>query len=53
LAKEYIEKLQAPVKGFDTFKKSAYSPIFEEPEKVKQIIELDILKGSNNLADKY
>ena len=52
LAKEYLEKLQAPTKGFYTFKQSAHSPIFEEPEKVKEIIELDILKGEINLADK-
>ena len=52
LAKEYLEKLQAPTKGFYTFKQSAHSPIFEEPEKVKEIIELDILKGKINLADK-
>jgi len=51
LAKEYLEKLQAPVKGFYTFNQSAHSPIFEEPERVKQIIELDILKGKTNLAD--
>ena len=52
LAKEYLEKLQAPIKGFYTFKQSAHSPIFEEPEKVKEIIEFDILKGKINLADK-
>ena len=52
LAKEYLNKLQAPIKGFYTFKNSAHSPIFEEPEKVKQIFELDILKGKTNLADK-
>jgi len=46
-----LEKLQAPVKGFYTFNQSAHSPIFEEPERVKQIIELDILKGKTNLAD--
>ena len=52
LAKEYLEKLQAPTKGFYTFKQSAHSPIFEEPEKVTEIMELDILKGEINLTDK-
>jgi pimeloyl-ACP methyl ester carboxylesterase len=51
LAKEYLEKLQAPVKGFYTFNQSAHSPIFEEPERVNEIVEWDILKGKTNLAD--
>ena len=53
LAKQYFDKLQAPTKGFYTFKQSAHSPIFEEPERVKEIIELDILKGKTDLADKH
>lgn len=53
LSKAYLKKLQAPIKGFYTFETSAHSPIFEEPERVKQLIELDILKGRTNLADKY
>ena len=52
LAKEYLEKLQAPTKGFYTFKQSAHSPVFEEPEKVKEIMEMNILRGKINLADK-
>ncbi len=51
LTKEYFEKLQAPMKGFYTFMNSAHSPIFEEPEKMKQILEKDVLVGANNLAD--
>lgn len=51
LAKEYLEKLQAPVKGFYTFKESAHSPIFEEPQKAKQIMLTDVLKGASTLAD--
>ena len=31
LAKENFENLEAPVKGFYTFEKSAHSPMFEEP----------------------
>ncbi|MBP1631259.1 MAG: putative hydrolase or acyltransferase of alpha/beta superfamily [Bacteroidetes bacterium] len=50
LAKEYFNLLQAPVKKFYTFEKSAHSPIFEEPEKVKQIFQEDVLAGRNNLA---
>jgi len=38
LAKEYFEKLNAPIKGFYTFEKSAHSPIFEQPDKTKEIL---------------
>ncbi|MBE0649953.1 MAG: alpha/beta hydrolase [Bacteroidales bacterium] len=51
LAKEYFEKLKAPVKGFYTFERSAHSPIFEEPERVQSIMGEDVLRGVNNLAD--
>jgi pimeloyl-ACP methyl ester carboxylesterase len=50
-AKAYFEKLKAPVKGFYTFEQSAHSPIFEEPDKVRQIIKEDVLAGANTLAD--
>jgi pimeloyl-ACP methyl ester carboxylesterase len=45
LAKEYFEKIQAPVKGFYTFERSAHSPIFEEPEKVQKNLREDVLAG--------
>jgi pimeloyl-ACP methyl ester carboxylesterase len=51
-AKSYFEKLKAPLKGFYTFEKSAHSPLFEEPEKMKQILVNDVLKGFTNLSDK-
>jgi pimeloyl-ACP methyl ester carboxylesterase len=51
LAKDYFDQLQAPLKGFYTFEQSAHSPLFEEPEKMRQIIEEDLLAGTNNLAD--
>jgi pimeloyl-ACP methyl ester carboxylesterase len=52
LAREYFEKIQAPVKGFYTFEQSAHSPIFEEPEKVQKILKQDVLAGGNSLADR-
>ncbi|MCU0458401.1 MAG: alpha/beta hydrolase [Bacteroidales bacterium] len=52
LAKDYFEKIKAPVKGFYTFEKSAHSPIFEEPEKTIDILQTDVLKGSIIRADK-
>ena len=52
LAKDYLSKLEAPVKGFYTFQESAHSPIYEEPLKVKEIIEKDVLNNTCTLADK-
>lgn len=51
LSKSYFKKIEAPVKGFYTFENSAHSPIFEEPLKVKEIIEKDVLNGIANLSD--
>jgi pimeloyl-ACP methyl ester carboxylesterase len=51
LARDYFEKLMAPVKGFYTFEHSAHSPIFEEPEIVQRIMQEDVLAGTNSLAD--
>lgn len=51
LAKAYLERLQAPVKGFYTFKQSAHTPFFEEPEKTRGILRADVLTGSTTLAD--
>ncbi len=51
LAREYFEKLQAPIKGFYTFENSAHSPMFEEPEKVQKILLEDVLTGTNSLTD--
>jgi pimeloyl-ACP methyl ester carboxylesterase len=50
-AKIYFEKLKAPIKGFYTFGKSAHSPIFEEPLKVREIILQDVLRGRADNAD--
>ncbi len=51
LAKAYLDQLQAPIKGFYTFEHSAHSPMFEEPARMKQIMQEDILVGKNNLSD--
>jgi len=51
LAKDYLEKLQAPMKGFYIFEQSAHSPLFEEPEKMLRILLEDVLAGMNYLAD--
>ncbi len=51
LAKDYFEKIKAPIKGFYTFDESAHSPIFEEPEKTIKILKTDVLKKSNSFSD--
>jgi len=51
LAKSYFERLDAPVKGFYTFKQSAHSPLLEEPDKMREIVRADVLTGSKGLAD--
>ena len=50
-AKAYFDRLKAPVKGFYTFEQSAHSPMFEEPEKMLNILIKDVLTGTNSLAD--
>ncbi|MGL6202395.1 MAG: alpha/beta fold hydrolase [Lachnospiraceae bacterium] len=42
LAKEYFEVMDAPVKRFHTFEKSAHSPQFEEPELFQSLLLEDI-----------
>jgi len=51
LSEAYLRQLQAPVKGFYTFRKSAHSPVFEEPEKVNEILVKDVLNCTNTRAD--
>ncbi len=51
LAKAYFDSLKAPLKGFYNFEQSAHSPLFEEPKKMKKILQKDVLTGTNNLAD--
>jgi pimeloyl-ACP methyl ester carboxylesterase len=51
LARDYLQALKAPVKGFYTFDHSAHSPVLEEPEKARKILREDVLAGTNSLAD--
>lgn len=51
MSEEYLKRIEAPIKGFYLFKSSAHSPIFEEANKVEQIIKSDIFKNTNDLAD--
>ncbi len=51
LAMAYFNKIEAPVKGFYTFESSAHSPLFEEPQRGRDILLRDVLRGENRLAD--
>ncbi len=51
LSRAYFDAIVAPVKGFYVFGDSAHSPLFEEPERATQILLLDVLRGSDVLAD--
>jgi len=51
LAKDLYGRIQAPVKGFYTFHHSAHTPIFEEPERAREILLKDVLTGGTSLAD--
>ena len=51
LSKEYCNRLNAPLKGFYTFGNSAHGPLFEEPERLREILEKDVLQSNINLAD--
>jgi pimeloyl-ACP methyl ester carboxylesterase len=51
-ASTYFDSLTAPLKGFYTFRESAHSPMFEEPDKVMAILREDVLNGTNRLADR-
>jgi pimeloyl-ACP methyl ester carboxylesterase len=50
LAKDYFEKINAPVKKFYTFEQSAHSLFFEEPEKMLKILQKAVLPDVKNLA---
>ena len=52
LSKEYLTKLECPVKGFYTFDNSAHCPIFEEPGRFLEILTQDVLNQTAILADK-
>ena len=51
LAKSFYEQLDAPLKGFYTFTTSAHSPLFEEPTRMCEIMQQDVLAGAKGLAD--
>ena len=44
MSDDYLSLIEAPIKGFYLFENSAHSPFFEEPDKVAQIFNSDIIK---------
>jgi len=51
ISREYYQSLNSPLKGFYTFENSAHSPLFEEPERFRKILDQDILKSQISLSD--
>jgi pimeloyl-ACP methyl ester carboxylesterase len=51
LAREYFRALDAPLKGFYEFDDSAHSPIFEQQAQVHRVLQVDVLAGTNTLAN--
>ncbi len=51
LARQYLARLEAPLKGFYTLSSSAHSPMFEEPDAFRRIMTGDVLQGIVSLAD--
>lgn len=52
LARDFFQRLDAPLKGFYTFENSAHSPLFEEPLRAIDILVQDVLRNATSLADK-
>jgi pimeloyl-ACP methyl ester carboxylesterase len=52
LARSFFDQISAPVKGFYSFANSAHSPLFEEPQRARDIMITDVLGRGNRLADK-
>jgi pimeloyl-ACP methyl ester carboxylesterase len=51
LARDYHQRLKAPVKGYYEFDQSAHSPLLEEPDAAHRILQHDALNGVATLAD--
>ncbi len=51
LTQNYYNRLNAPLKGFYTFNNSAHGPLFEEPERYREILKNDVLNNDISLAD--
>ena len=52
LSRAFFDRISAPVKGFYTFDNSAHSPLFEEPQRARDILLQDVLHHAVRLSDK-
>jgi pimeloyl-ACP methyl ester carboxylesterase len=52
LARDLFDRIEAPMKGFYTFERSAHSPAHEEPAIARRILREDVLRGRTDLADR-
>lgn len=53
LTRQYFSGIKAPLKGLYTFQNSAHSPLYEEPLRTREILQQDVLQGTNSLADGF
>jgi hypothetical protein len=51
LVRDYYDPLEAPVKGFYLFEHSAHSPLLEEPQRGRRILQDDVLRTRPPEAD--
>jgi pimeloyl-ACP methyl ester carboxylesterase len=51
LARDYFQQLNTPLKGFYTFENSSHSPLFEEPDRAREILRQDVIAHKISLAD--
>lgn len=47
LSRAYYHALKAPFKAFYTFENSAHAPLFEEPQRFREILEKEVLGTKN------
>lgn len=51
LAQACFDRLEAPLRGFCTCEQSAHTPFSKEPERTRESLCADLLKGMNGPAD--
>ncbi|MBU4527111.1 MAG: alpha/beta hydrolase [Desulfomicrobium sp.] len=51
LTRAYFDAIEAPVKGLYVFENSAHSPLFEEPQRARDILLQDVLHHAVRLSD--
>jgi pimeloyl-ACP methyl ester carboxylesterase len=52
LTRDYYNYLDSPLKAFYTFYNSAHAPLFEEPERFRDVLEKDVLQSKTEFSDR-